>query len=325
MRSLHRRSLARLLATTMVIAFMSSTVPAQAEIKGLEIIAPANPGSGYDQTSRAVQQVLQETGLASAVQVQNIPGGGGTVGLAQLVTSKKRSPSLLMIGFTLVGAVITNKAPVTLDDAAPLALLLREYDVLVVPANSDIKTMADLVTRLKADPGAVSWGLGSPGGIDHILAGLIAKAAGADPAKLSVVHYAGGGEQVAATLGGHVTVAVGGLPEFAPQVEAGKLRMIAVSSPERLPGVDAPTLKEQGIDVALGTWRGLMAQPQMREADKDAVADAIGKMVTTPAWQATLQKFGWLDAYQPAEGFAAFLDEQQALVEGALKDLGLVK
>jgi putative tricarboxylic transport membrane protein len=122
-----------------------------------------------------------------------------------------------------------------------------------------------------------------------------------------------------------VTVAVGGLPEFTPQVEAGKLRMIAVSSPERLPGVDAPTLKEQGMDLALGTWRGLMAQPQMRKADKEAVADALAKMVATPGWQATLKKFGWLDAYQPAEGFGTFLDEQQALVESALKDLGLTK
>ena len=271
-----------------------------------------------------MQQVLQETDLASGVQVQNIPGGGGTVGLAQLVTGKKRSPTLLTIGFTLAGAIILNKSPVSLDDTEPMALLYREYEALVVPATSDIKTMADLVAKLKADP-SVSWGLGSAGGIDHINAGLIAKAVGADPAKLSAVHFAGGGEQIAATLGGHVTVSIGGSAEFKPQVDAGGLRMIAVSAPERVPGLDVPTLKEQGIDVALPTWRAVMASPQMREADRKAVAEAIAKMVETPEWKAILEKNGWQDAYLAADELAPFLDEQQTLIATALKDLNLAQ
>ena len=324
MSHLHRRSALRLLtATSLAVAATWETAPAQAEISGLEIVAPANPGSGYDQAARAMQQALQQEGLASGVQVVNIPGAGGTVGLAQFVSGKKRNPTLLVTAFSMVGAIISNKSPVTLDNADPMALLVREYGVLTVPANSETKTLADLVSMLKADPSQVSWALGFSGGDDHVLAGQILKAVGVEPAKLKAAHYAAGGEQVAAILGGHVTVAVGGVSEFGPQIQAGALRAIAVSSPERLQALDAPTLKEQGVDVELGTWRGVMAPPKMRPADKEALAKAIAAMVKTPTWQETLTKFGWIDSYEPADEFAAFLKQQQELIGGALKDLGL--
>jgi putative tricarboxylic transport membrane protein len=184
--------------------------------------------------------------------------------------------------------------------------------------------MQDLVAKLKADPGQVAWALGSSGGVDHVMAGQILKAIGVEPGKLKAAHYAAGGEQVAAILGGHVTVAVGGVSEFGPQVQAGALRAIGVSSPERLATVDAPTLKEQGVNVELGTWRGVMAHPQMRAADKKALAEAVAAMVKTPVWQSTLAKFGWIDSYEPAEKFGPFLKEQVDLIESSLKDLGLV-
>lgn len=323
MPSLRRRSLARLLVATSLVSLAWSVTPARAEIKNLEIIAPANPGSGYDQAARAMQQALQESGLASGVQVINIAGAGGTVGLAQFVSGKKRNPSIIVTAFSMVGAIITNKSPVTLDSAEPLALLVREYGILTVPANSDIKSMQDLVAKLKADPGQVAWALGSSGGVDHVLAGQILKAVGVEPSRLKAAHYAAGGEQVAATLGGHVTVAVGGVSEFGPQVQAGALRAIGVSSPQRLATVDAPTLKEQGVDVELGTWRGVMAHPQTREADKKALAEAIAAMVKTPSWQNTLAKFGWIDSYEPADKFGAFLKQQEELIGSALRELGL--
>ena len=299
--------------------------PVHAQIKGLEIVAPGNPGSGYDQAARSAQEALQSAKLASGVQVMNIPGAGGTIGLAQFVTGKKRAPSVLVVAFSLVGAIVTNKPPVTLDNAVPLARLIREWEVITVPANSDIKTMTDVVAKLKADSSSVSWALGFPGGIDHVLAGQIAKAVGVDPNKLKLVHYSGGGEQVAATLGGHVTVAVGGLPEFTPQVKAGQLRAIAVSSPERLPGVDTPTLKEQDVDVELGTWRGLMMHPQTSDADKKALTEAVAQMVNTPAWKDVVTRYGWIEAYQPAAEFGTFLKEQQTLIGAALRDLGAAK
>ena len=309
------------------LAFGLAIAPAaQAQIKGLEIIAPANPGGGWDQTARAMQAALQEAGLASGAQVQNIAGAGGTIGLAQFVTSKKRDGHALLVGgLVMLGAIVTNKSPVSMEDVTPLARLTGEYELVVVSVDSPIRTMADLVTKLKADPGSVSWGGGSAGGTDHILAGLIAKAAGADLTKLNYIAHSGGGEALASILGGHVTAGVSGYEEFAPQIIAGKLRGIGISSDQRLPGIDVPTLKEQGIDVSLVNWRGVMAGSQIREADRKALTAAIEGMVKSQNWQETLKKRGWLDMYQPADEFAAFLKQDRAKVETTLKDVGLVK
>jgi putative tricarboxylic transport membrane protein len=316
----------RVLLGTALACGLALAVPAQAQVQGLEIIAPANPGGGWDQTARAMQAALQEAGLASGVQVVNIGGAGGTIGLAQFVTSKKRKGDAVLVGgLVMEGAILTNKAPVSLDDVTPLALLTGEYELLVVSADSPFKTLGDLVTKLKADPGSVSWGGGSTGGTDHILAGLIAKAAGVDPTRVNYIAHSGGGEALGSILGGHVTVGVSGYEEFAPQVAAGKLRALAVSSDERLPGIDVPTLKEQGLDVSLVNWRGVFAPPQIRDRDMKALAQAMEKMVQSPAWKDTLQKRGWLDLYQPAQEFAAFLKEDQAKVETTLKDIGLVQ
>jgi putative tricarboxylic transport membrane protein len=314
------------LATAFAAGLVVTTVPARAEIEGLEIIAPANPGGGWDQTARAMQEALQSAGLASGVQVQNVAGAGGTIGLAQFATSKRRKGDAILVGgLVMEGAILTNKAPVSFENVTPLARLTGEYELLVVPADSPFKSMADLTAKLKADPGSVSWGGGSTGGTDHILAGLIAKAAGADPSKINYIAHSGGGEALASILGGHVSVGVSGYEEFAPQVAAGKLRALAISSDERLPGIDVPTLKEQGVDVSLVNWRGVFAPPQIRSADMEALSDAIAQMVQSPAWQDTLKKRGWLDMYQLAEEFKAFLVKDVTQSEAVLKDIGLVK
>jgi len=304
---------------------MAATAPAQAEIKGLEIIAPANPGSGFDQTSRAVQAALNEAGLASGIQVLNVPGAGGTIGLAQLVSGQKRGPALLTIGATTVGAILSNKPPVTLADAEPVALLLKEFSMLAVPANSDIKSLADLTAKIKANPTSVTWAVGSAGGIDHLNAGQITKAVAGDTRKTNAINYAGGGEQIASIIGGHVTVGVGGIPEFASQVESGKLRALAITAAERLPGLDVPTLKEQGVDVAYGTWRGLMTSKKLSDAEKKELSDAIAKMVETKAWKDTLERYGWIGSYEGSKGYAAFLKEQEDMMKTGLADLGLLK
>jgi putative tricarboxylic transport membrane protein len=171
----------------------------------------------------------------------------------------------------------------------------------------------------------VSWGGGSAGGTDQILTGLIAKAVGVDPTKVNYIAHSGGGEAMSSILGGHVTAGVNGVAELMPQVEAGKLRPLAVSSEERLAGLDVPTLKEQGVDVALTNWRGVMAPPRIRRADKQALAEMIAGMVKSDAWQKTLKSRGWIDLYQPEEEFAAFLKEDQAQVAAILKEIGLAR
>jgi putative tricarboxylic transport membrane protein len=308
-------------AATLALA----AAPAGAQVRRLEIIAPASPGGGWDQTARAMQAALEKAGLASGVQVQNVSGAGGTIGLAQFVTSKRgRGDSLLVSGLIMVGAILTNKAAVTLDDVTPLARLTGEYEMIAVTTDSPLKSMADLVAKLKADPGSVSWGGGSAGGTDQILAGLIAKAVGVDPTKVNYIAHSGGGEAMASILGGHVTAGVNGVAELLGQVQAGKLRALAVSSEQRVPGLDVPTLREQGVEVALTNWRGVMAPPRVKDADKERLGELVAAMVKSEAWRETLKERGWIDLYQPEEEFAAFLRKDRAQVEGILKEIGLV-
>ena len=299
--------------------------PASAEVKSLEIIAPAAPGGGWDQHARSVQQVLQNQKLVPNVQVVNIPGAGGTIGLAQFVTAKKRAPSLLVGGQIMLGAIITNKSAVTLEQVTPLARLTGEYSAVVVPADSPLKSLDDLLAKLKAEPGSVSWGGGSAGGSDQILAGLIAKEAGVEPSKVNYVATAGGGEVLAAVLGGHITTAVSGYNEFAPQIQAGKLRALAVSSPERLPGVETPTLKEQGIGLEFVNWRGIFAPGNLKPAELKEYDALMTKVTSSAEWKDLAKQRGWIDLYLPSDQFAQFLKTERSQIEGTLTELGLVK
>ncbi len=186
------------------------------------IMAPAAPGGGWDQTARSLQQVMQKEGISGNVQVMNVPGAGGTIGLAQFTGQNNGNPNALIVGgYVMVGAILTNKSPVSLKDVTPIARLTGEYEAIVVPTSSDIKTMDDLVAKLKADPGSVSWGGGSAGGTDHIAVGLIAKAVGVDPTKINYVAFSGGGEALAAILGGQVTAGISGYGEFEIAGEVG--------------------------------------------------------------------------------------------------------
>jgi len=317
-----------LLALGLGAALAAGTLlPRTAEAaEALTIVAPAKPGGGWDQTARAMESVLQSTGLASPVTVENIAGAGGTVGLAQLADKYSGRGDVLMVsGLVMVGSILTNKTPVSLDQTAPIARLTGEYEILVVPANSEIKSLGDLLTKLKADPGSVSWGGGSAGGTDHILAAMIAKAVRIDGSKVNYVPFSGGGEALAAILGGHVTVGVSGLGEWLGQIQSGELRAIAISAPERVAGVDIPTIKEQGIDVSLANWRAVFGPPELEDAKKQALIDMVDKMAKSDAWKKSLGEKGWMDLYLSGDAFAAFLKEENTRVADTLKSIGLVQ
>jgi putative tricarboxylic transport membrane protein len=299
--------------------------PAAAQLE-LKIMAPAAPGGGWDQTARAMQQALIAEKIAKSVQVTNVPGAGGSIGIAQFVNGAKGDGNQLMVnGFVMVGALLMNKSPVTLDQVTPIARLTEETQVMVVPADSPIKTAQDLAKLVKADIAKVTFAGGSAGGVDHIMAALFAAAAGADAAKANYIPFSGGGESLAAILGGKVTAGISGYGEYEGQIKAGKLRAIGVTSPQRLPGIDVPTFKEQGIDLVLTNWRSVVAPPGITPEQKKALADAIDKMVKSATWKDILKQKGWDDAYLPGDAFVSFLKQEQARVNQVLMSVGLVK
>ena len=306
-----------------VLAAAAFASPAGAQME-LRIMAPAAPGGGWDQTARAMQQALTVSGLAKSVQVFNVPGAGGSVGLAQLINAK--GDSLLMInGLVMVGALLTNKSAVSLEQATPIARLTQEVQAIVVPANSPIKNAKDLADAVKADPAKVTWAGGSAGGVDHITAALFAKAAGADATRINYIPFSGGGESLAAILGSKVTAGISGYGEYEGQIKSGKLRLIGLTSAKRIASIDAPTFREQGIDLVITNWRSVMAPPGLTPEQKKSLADLVAKMVQTPAWQEILKQKGWEDAFMPSEVFTAFLKQEQARVAEVLKSVGLVK
>ena len=317
-----RSAFARAAIAAAALAFAG---PAAA-LDSMKIMIPANPGGGWDPTGRNLAQAMQSAGAVKSVQFDNKGGAGGTIGLAQFVNSSKGDGSAMLVGgMVMVGGIILNKSPVTLAQVTPIARLTGEFEVLVVPASSKIKTMKDLVAQLKANPGSVSWGGGSAGGTDHILAGMIAKAVGVEPAKVNYVPFKGGGEAVAAILGGHVTVGVSGWGEFAEHVKSGKMRAIALSSPNRMPGIDVATLKEQGVDVELFNWRAVFGAPGLTAQQKAELTAAVEKGVKSPAWQETLKKMDWTGIYMSGDEFAKYIDAENKRIGEIIAGLGLKK
>jgi putative tricarboxylic transport membrane protein len=303
-------------------AALAASLPVFA-VDSVKILIPANPGGGWDTTGRELGKAMQSSGAVKGVQYDNKGGAAGTIGLAQFVNAAKGDGSALMMGgMVMVGGIIQNKSAVNLSQVTPIARLTSEWEVIVVPANGP-KTLKELLDKFKANPGSVSWGGGSAGGTDHILAGLIAKAVGVEPAKVNYVPFKGGGEAVSAIIGGHVTAGVSGLSEFAPHIKSGKMRALAVSSPKALEGI--ASLKEQGVDVELANWRGIWGAPGISKAQRDELIAAVEKGVKSPAWQETLKKQDWADFWLAGDAFGKYVDEENKRLGDILEQLSLGK
>ncbi|MEO5671691.1 MAG: tripartite tricarboxylate transporter substrate binding protein, partial [Ramlibacter sp.] len=274
----------------------------------LKMMIPANPGGGWDATGRALGRALTDARAADSVQYENKGGAAGIIGLAQFVNAAKGDPNaIIMMGAVMLGGIITGKPPVQLSQATPVARLTSEYNVFVVPAASPLRTMKDVVAQLRRDPGSVKWGGGSRGSTEHIAACMLARNVGVDPKKVNYVAFRGGGEAVAAILGGNVTVGGSGYSEFAEHIESGKMRPIAVTSQKRLPGIAIPTMKEQGFDVILGNWRGVYAAPGISAADREALTGAVLAATKSRAWTEALSKNGWTSAVMTGKDFEDFV------------------
>ena len=323
---MHRfvRTLRRSLGIALMAGAALAGGIAHAQIENLKVMIGANPGGGYDQTGRGLGAAMVAAGIARNVAYENRGGAGGTIGLAQFVNTDKGNPNALVVtGAVMVGAIETNRPPVTLKNATPIARLFADTMIVVVPASSPILTLKDLTERLKANPGAVSWGGGSRGSIDHILAALIAKEAGVDPRKVNYVPFAGGGEAKAAVLGGHVSVGVAGVSEFAADVEAGRMRALGISSATRLRGL--PTFREQGMNVEIYNWRGVYGAPGTTAEQRRALIDAVVKATESPAWKETLRRNDWSPFLLTGEDFGRFVESESVRLGAMLREIGVAK
>ncbi|MET0695177.1 MAG: tripartite tricarboxylate transporter substrate-binding protein [Propionibacteriaceae bacterium] len=310
-------------APVLALTGCAGTVAKPGDLSRLRIMAPASPGGGWDTTARLLQRVIRSTGLARNVQVFNVEGAGGTIGLGQL--SRETDDALLMMmGLVMVGAVETNKSKVKLTDVTPIARLLGEPEIIVVPADSPYENLKDFVEAWKTKTRQMPIAGGSAGGTDQILAGLLATAGGVEPKNINYIAYSGGGESLAALLGNKVAAGISGIGEYGPQVLSGDLRGLAVSSEKRSDQVpDVPTITEAGYEVVVSNWRGLMARPDMSaEAEADLV-ELVTQAHDSTDWQDVLAKQGWDDTFLTGPEFATFLADEETRVRTILEEIGL--
>ena len=295
-------------------------------VSGLRLMVPNSPGGGYDTTARVGAKVMEDSKIASTVEVFNLSGAGGTVGLAKLVNEKGNGDLAMMMGLGVVGATYTNKAAAKLSDTTPIAKLVEESSGIMVAKGSPYQSIDDLVKAWKANPKAFAVGGGSnPGGPDHLLPMQFADAVGIDAKQVNFISYDGGGELLPAILGNKLAFAASGTGEYVDQIKSGAIRVLATTGEKRLESLpDVKTLKEQNVDLTFTNWRGIVAPPGISAAQKQRWVKVFDAMHATQGWKDALAKNGWTDAYLSGDEFATFLTAQDKRVADVLTALGLV-
>jgi putative tricarboxylic transport membrane protein len=293
-------------------------------ITGLRVLVPNSAGSGYDTTAREWAKVMEDEKLAEGIEVFNLEGAGGTVGLQRLVNEEGNAEMLMQMGLGVVGAQYSNQSEATLDQTTPIAKLIEEAEAIVVPGDSEFQSLDDLVQAWKGDTGNIPvGGASNPGGPDHLTPMLLAQEVGVTPSDVNYVPYDGGGELLAGILGGDVQFAATGVGEVTEAAAAGDVRILAVTSEEPVEGVDAPTLQDEGVDLTFTNWRGVVAAPGISDEDRQRFVDAITAMHDSEAWQTVLEEQGWTDAFVTGDDFTEFLQSESERVQGVLGELGL--
>jgi putative tricarboxylic transport membrane protein len=295
-----------------------------AQVRGLRVLVPNTPGGGYDITARTAAKAMEDADLTRSVEVFNLPGAGGTVGLGRLVNEAGNDKLVMSMGLGVVGSVHTNHSPSSLQDTTPIAKLIEEPDIVVVAKDSPYQDIDQLIEAWKADPGGVPVGGGSsPGGPDHLAPMLFAEAIGLAPKNVNYVSYDGGGELLSSVLGGKIAFGVSGVGEYRDQIESGDLRVLAVTSADRVEGIEAPTLTESGVDVQFTNWRGVVAPPGISQNDTDRLVRLFTDLQSTKQWQEALETNGWTPAFLPGKEFGEFLADENDRVASVLSELGL--
>lgn len=315
---------ALLLVGTALFDVRQSAASGTGQQEKVLLIAPAAPGGGWDALAREMQNGLREEDLRFNVEVRNAEGAGGTIGLAQTANRQGQSNVLTMTGMGMVGAVETTGSPYTMADSTPIAQVASEYLAVVVPADSPYQSLDDLAEAWRGEVGTLPVAGGSMGGVDQIFAAQVARSMDITPGEINYLPYAGGGEVLTSLLSGTSRVGFGSLSDFGDQIgEGAPLRALAVSSPERLEGVDVPTIVEQGYDVEMSNWRGVIAPPGLSEEETERLEALVAELVATDSWADTLERNRWTDTHQGREEFTEFLEGEIALTQETIEELGL--
>jgi putative tricarboxylic transport membrane protein len=292
----------------------------------VQMMAPAAPGGGWDTTARAFQQASRDLGADDGMEVYNVEGAGGTLGLSQLISKDHGDAYQLMTtGLVMLGAIETNGSDVDLADTTPIATTVTETEAIVVPATSKFRDMKALAEQFARDPGSIRFAGGSAGGTDQLLVGQLAKVLGVDPAKTKYVAHSGGGEANAAILSGSVDAGVTGLSEIVDQVEGGKMRLLAVSSPvdAEVDGRKPPTLKDEGIDLELTNWRSIHAPPGVDAADRRRIEAYVVKVLRSKQWAEQVERYDWTAFVKTGRDLDAFLAAETKRVKETVAELGI--
>ena len=300
----------------------ASTNESASARNAVNIIAPANAGGGWDSVAREIQQVMREENIVTNPTVLNIPGAGGTIGLSQLNEMSGDATTLMITGAVMLGAIHVNSSGVDLGDVTPIARIADDYNVLAVSADAPYDSVDELVAEWKKDPRDFPWGGGSTGSVDQMIIAQLASEAGLDPADANYMAHSGGAELATALMAGTIKASVSGYNDFADQIEAGRLKVLAVSAKKPVEGIDAPTLLEEGYNVDMVNWRGVVAPPGLSDEEVEELRAIMKEVLETESWKNVLQRNRWEDSALVGEPFAENLDEESELVDGIWTDLG---
>lgn len=311
------------------VATMSFVTPSLAEpvVDKIHFVIPGGAGGGWDGTARGTGEALTKSGLVGTVSYENMSGGGGGKAIGYMIENADSLHDTLMVNSTpIVIRSLTGVFPHNFRDLTLVAGTIGDYAAIVVPANSDLNSMDDLLKAYKANPGDTAIGGGSvPGGMDHLVAAMVMKAAGEDPNAVKYIPYDAGGKAMAALLSGEIKALSTGFSEAVALAEQGEVKILGVTSDERVAAYEsAKTMKEQGIDTTFTNWRGFFAAPGLPQDKLAMYQDAIAKMYDTPEWEEVRARNGWVNIHNPGDEFKAFLENQEEVIGNLMKELGFL-
>lgn len=296
-------------------------------LDSVHFLIPGGAGGGWDGTARGTGEALTKSGIAGSASFENMSGGGGGKAIGFLIENAASNHGTLMVNSTpIVIRSLVGRFPHNFRDLTMVASTIGDYAAIVVKKDSPINTFKDLVNAYKANPRKVAVGGGSvPGGMDHLVIALAMKSAGEDPTKLKYIPYDAGGKAMASLLSGEIAALSTGFSEAVGMAKADEVKIIGVTSAERVDAApDAPTLKEQGYDAQFVNWRGFFAAPGLPKDKLTAYQKAIADMYKTPEWEEVRARNGWVNIHQSGDDFTAFLENQEKIVKGLMKELGFL-